>query len=205
MSDILTFLWAVANNWAGYSTGGLVVASIVLWFLWRDKPMPRKLALWLALLFLLMAFYKAWHDQYIENEVGRSAGSLAFVLLSGELNQHGDLADPQLQINFKNLQPRLLKYHVDSLNLTIESHRMDQIFINRGGYIYAGQDGIYRLQYIKDVPLTSEPLKGILDYSITYNIVGSKVDHHTRKKISFELYFSPPLGGKFSTLDEYED
>jgi hypothetical protein len=64
MSDISTFIWAVLDNWAGYSTGGLIIAALALWFIWRDKPMPRKFALWLALLFLLMAFFKSWRDEH---------------------------------------------------------------------------------------------------------------------------------------------
>ena len=65
MSDILTFIWAVINNWAGYSTGGLIVATAAFWAIWRDKPMPRTALLILSGLFLFMAIYKAWHDQKV--------------------------------------------------------------------------------------------------------------------------------------------
>src|ERR1700674_4149454 len=115
MTDIPKFIWAVLNNWAGYSTGGLMVASVALWAVWRDKPTPRNLMLLLSLGFLLAAFYKAWDGQYMENQVGREVGSLAFVSLNGEFNQHGDQADPQLQLALKNIQPRLIETHVKSM------------------------------------------------------------------------------------------
>lgn len=63
MSDFLEFLWAVINSWAGYATGGLVVASAWIFFVWKDKPMPRTIGFVLASLFLLMAFFKAWKLQ----------------------------------------------------------------------------------------------------------------------------------------------
>jgi hypothetical protein len=63
MSDFSEFLWAVINNWAGYATGGLVVATFWLYFVWKDKPMPRAIGFILAGAFLLMAFFKAWREQ----------------------------------------------------------------------------------------------------------------------------------------------
>jgi len=63
LSDIEHFAWDVINNWAGYSTGGLILACVVLWFGVKEKTMPRKVALVLAALFLLMAFFKAWQDK----------------------------------------------------------------------------------------------------------------------------------------------
>jgi hypothetical protein len=63
MSDVLEFAWAVVNNWAGYATGGLVVATFWLFFVWKDKQMPRTLGFTLAGIFLLMAFFKAWKEQ----------------------------------------------------------------------------------------------------------------------------------------------
>lgn len=61
--EILEFLWAVINNWAGYITGGLIVALVSFYFISADKPMPRNIGFVLAALFLFMAFFKAWRDQ----------------------------------------------------------------------------------------------------------------------------------------------
>ena len=69
MADFGTFIWAVINNWAGYLTGGLLVGFFGLWFQWRDRPLPRYIALAIAAVALLLAFYKAWHDQFSENRV----------------------------------------------------------------------------------------------------------------------------------------
>jgi hypothetical protein len=63
MSDLREFLWAVINNWAGYATGGLIVAGSWLYFVWKDKPMPRMAGFILASLFLFMACFKAWVEQ----------------------------------------------------------------------------------------------------------------------------------------------
>jgi hypothetical protein len=63
MRDLFEFVWAVVNNWAGYFTGGMIVATITLYFMWRDKPMGRTIGLTLSALFLFMAFFKAWKEQ----------------------------------------------------------------------------------------------------------------------------------------------
>jgi hypothetical protein len=65
MLDILTWLWAVLNNWAGYLTGGLLIASATFWAIWKDRPVPRTALLILSGLFLVMALYKAWQDKHI--------------------------------------------------------------------------------------------------------------------------------------------
>jgi hypothetical protein len=66
MRDLPRFLWVVINNWAGYATGGLIVATCSLYFLSKDKPMPRIVGFVLSGIFLLLAFYKAWHVQHEE-------------------------------------------------------------------------------------------------------------------------------------------
>jgi hypothetical protein len=63
LSEILEFVWAVINNWAGYATGGLIVATVSFYLVWNDKPMARNVALVLSALFLLMAFFRAWRDK----------------------------------------------------------------------------------------------------------------------------------------------
>lgn len=63
-NHIGSFLWAVCTNWAGYSTEGIIVALVAFWHSLRNKPVSRWLAITLALLFLFVAFLKAWDDQY---------------------------------------------------------------------------------------------------------------------------------------------
>src|SRR5438128_12641043 len=70
ITDIGRFLWAVINNWAGYSTGGIIVAVVALWHLIKNRPVPRKLGIGLAIFFFFLSFFKAWQDQYhIGNEL----------------------------------------------------------------------------------------------------------------------------------------
>jgi hypothetical protein len=64
LKEIETFAWAVINGWAGYATGGVVVATIALWHTLRNSPMSRRVGIVLGIIFLLMAFFKAWQEQY---------------------------------------------------------------------------------------------------------------------------------------------
>jgi|GEM_PF-3922330 len=63
MATLWRFIWAVATNWAGYSTGGLIIAVVWLWSVWKDKPAPRYSLLILAGVFLFFVFFKAWNDE----------------------------------------------------------------------------------------------------------------------------------------------
>jgi hypothetical protein len=65
LRDLVTFLWAVVNNWAGYATGGLIVALIWLRSILQSdwKPSQRLSLGWVAL-FLFLASFQAWRDQH---------------------------------------------------------------------------------------------------------------------------------------------
>src|SRR5436309_8565325 len=63
-SDLFRFLWAVINSWAGYATGGVVVALAGLWSTIFQVSLSRRVAIALALFFLFMAFFNAWRKQY---------------------------------------------------------------------------------------------------------------------------------------------
>jgi hypothetical protein len=63
IGNLVEFLWAVINNWAGYATGGLIVALVWLWSTLKQKPVPRKIGVILAIVFLFVAFFNAWLDQ----------------------------------------------------------------------------------------------------------------------------------------------
>lgn len=87
MRDFFGFLLAVLNNWAGYATGGMIVATIALYFMWKDRPMGRTIGLGLSVLFLFMAFFKAWKDQksLVDNaqkEVQKVIGQLTDLTVS---------------------------------------------------------------------------------------------------------------------------
>jgi hypothetical protein len=70
MEDFLRFLWAVANNWAGYTTGGLVVALLWLWSTLKQVPISRKTSIAVAVMFLIFAFFNAWRGQYLRTKSG---------------------------------------------------------------------------------------------------------------------------------------
>src|ERR1700676_1019692 len=63
LKEIEAFAWAVINGWAGYATGGIIVATIALWHTLRNSPISRRVGIIVAIVFLVMAFVKAWQEQ----------------------------------------------------------------------------------------------------------------------------------------------
>lgn len=65
LHDLLLYGEAVINNWAGYATGGILVALMWLRSVWRPEwKLSRRLGLSLASAFLFFASFQAWRDQY---------------------------------------------------------------------------------------------------------------------------------------------
>jgi|GEM_PF-5473190 len=64
IGEIGKFLWAVINNWAGYTTGGLVVALLWLWSTLRQIQISRKIGIAVALVFLFFAIFNAWREKH---------------------------------------------------------------------------------------------------------------------------------------------
>jgi len=173
---ILQFIWCVLNNRAGYVTGGLLVGAVTFYFMWRDKPAPRNVMFVLCVFALLLAFYKAWDDQYRENQVGRDAGSLFLAALNGDvaINAATHKSDVQLTLVLKNLQPRLVKYRMDTFDLELESTKPSAGFSNdSGGLLYAGQSWELRSPPILGMDMQKACMEGRLTYAMTYNVVGS--------------------------------
>jgi hypothetical protein len=65
VSHIFIFLWDMVNNWAGYATGGLIMALVFLGQTLSNKWQPsRALLKSLCIIFLALAIFKSWDDQY---------------------------------------------------------------------------------------------------------------------------------------------
>jgi len=64
LSDLLSFICAVVNSWAGYATGGVIMALVAFWAMFRQKQVPRSMGIGLAIIFLFFAFFHAWRDQH---------------------------------------------------------------------------------------------------------------------------------------------
>lgn len=62
--EFLSFAWSVFYNWAGFATGGVIVALVWFWSVLKKKPPSQKFGLFLAALFLLFAFFTACREQY---------------------------------------------------------------------------------------------------------------------------------------------
>jgi hypothetical protein len=70
IKDFGVFAWAVVNNWAGYCTGGVIVALLWLWSIIKQQSIPRYVAIGVALAFLLCAFFNAWRTEYRKTHPG---------------------------------------------------------------------------------------------------------------------------------------
>jgi len=64
--DLFEFSISVVNSWAGYATGGVIVACLGLWSVLRNQQMPRAVAIGIAIFFLFAAFFNAWRVQHRE-------------------------------------------------------------------------------------------------------------------------------------------
>ncbi|MDB6110582.1 MAG: hypothetical protein JWR69_2332 [Pedosphaera sp.] len=119
--DILAWLQAVLNNWAGYSTGGLVVAVIGFWQVCADKPMLRGTGLALSGLFLIMASFKAWKELLDKNRELH----LNFQTLSSKAEQEATKSERQKLINdalglyLRDIESRILHLKL------MESYKFD--------------------------------------------------------------------------------
>jgi len=175
MAEFLTFLAAVLDHWVAWGTGSaIVLVMAVLDALHRWTP-PRTLYVAFLALGLFISCYQAWRDQYRENIVAREVGSLAFVDLGGDFNRDGHIANPQLQINLRNIRSGLIKYQMDSMKIAMESREVPPPAPNLGGYVYGGQTTTFRANTLMGLELSHEPISGTLEYALTYWFVGSKI------------------------------
>jgi len=59
LSDLLSFICAVVNSWAGYATGGVIMALVAFWAMFRQKQVPRSMGLGLpSFFFSLRSFMR---------------------------------------------------------------------------------------------------------------------------------------------------
>jgi MFS superfamily sulfate permease-like transporter len=64
IKELGEFLWAVINNWAGYATGGVIVAILWLWSTYFQKSVSKRWGIALAIFFLTIAVFNAWREQH---------------------------------------------------------------------------------------------------------------------------------------------
>jgi hypothetical protein len=65
LRDLFEFTLAVVNSWAGYATGGVVVALLWLWSTLRNEQIPKRIGVAVAIFFLFAAFFNAWRIQHL--------------------------------------------------------------------------------------------------------------------------------------------
>jgi hypothetical protein len=210
LSEIWTFVWAVFFNWAGLSTGGVVVASFGLWQLLRKHELPRevsrRIGIGLALLFLFFALFNAWRDQYKENQSSRNAGTFVFQSISQTRYRPGvdNDGNVQLWMNFLSTQDKLLTYNIDSFSL--KSGAFDSAnakVVNRGGYAYPKMFASYAAAFLPEQDVSAQ-VGGTLEYKVSYHVEGSKVTHHTEKSMNFDCFYGQPAC-RYQIRSEHED
>lgn len=86
LGHFMRFLWEVVNNWAGYATGGLILATLGFRYAWKDKQIPSRVTLWLSPVFLVMALFKAWDEQYskVIGQIASLESSTAMPVFAGD-------------------------------------------------------------------------------------------------------------------------
>ena len=60
--SIWEFVKAVTDDWATLTTGGAMVALLVVWERFR-RPVPRKLYAAIVICAVIVAFYQTWVDE----------------------------------------------------------------------------------------------------------------------------------------------
>jgi hypothetical protein len=70
--EIWQFIVAVLHYWADWSTGGLLVMSIAIWRLLRDKDFRKKTGIAMFSFFLFLGLFSAWEDQKQKKESSES-------------------------------------------------------------------------------------------------------------------------------------
>jgi hypothetical protein len=156
---------------------------------------------------LLVSSFLAWQDQYQENQAARDAGALPFLDVRVNMfqpNESDKKGTAIVYIEFQNIRDRLIEYHVDKFEVSLDSVQPVGSPTNYGGYVYATKQGAYGSPPIPVADVLKDTFSGAIDYSITYHAIGSKVEHHTRKSLTFMAYRSSKIV-PVSFISEHED
>jgi hypothetical protein len=118
------FSWEVFNNWAGYFTGGGIMAVITFWHSWREQQIRRKLLIGLTIFFFALGSYKAWEEQYEKAEIaGINSDNSRHVAARYE-TRFNDLSDSLLTASNKPPTGSLQKFS----NFTFNNNAIGAIF-----------------------------------------------------------------------------
>jgi hypothetical protein len=95
LRDLLEFCWTVLNSWAGYTTGGIIVALVWLWSTISTTPPSRPAGIGLAIFFLIMAFFNAWRKLFhrllvLQAEITNRDNRTASILIVSHFASKGE-------------------------------------------------------------------------------------------------------------------
>jgi hypothetical protein len=207
LEGIGAYMQSLLNHWIAWGTGSFIVLALYAIdtvYGWRiPKPL---FVVFLAIAFSISGF-QAWQEQYRENEASRMAGSLSFTgLQMGIAKEEGTKKGAlEIDLNLKNLQNRLIEYHMDSFEFTVGDKNASSNFVNKGGYVYANSPTTFRSSLIPVDDTSQLVFTGTLKYAINYHVVGSKEIHHSSKSINFSFYTSPAGRLQHLFTAEHED
>jgi hypothetical protein len=92
---------------------------------------------------------------------------------------------------------------MDTLDLEIESVKPSMGLTNDGrGLLYSDQSLEFTLPPALGVDIKKAQPEGTLTYSVSYNVIGSKVRHHSSKTLRLTIL---PKGLHLQVIDEHED
>lgn len=198
------FLLAVLSHWVALMSG---VASIALGFLQtvRKKASPYVLYV-VAAMCVFFAAFQAWQDQYRENEASRSSGLFPLTQIVQTRYKYNDPNEGTIQLSlyFSNGAGRLLDYRFDDLDIESQGKKGDSSrFVNRGGYAYPNQPATF---LVTEYPMQNldAPFGATLSYKVTYYVDGTKMFHHTSKRLGITCFQGQPAC-RYLVLEEHED
>src|ERR1043166_4748398 len=109
ISHVFPFLWAVINNWAIWATGGLVMGGIFLWQTFSKKGEVSKWVLKACcLLFLAVAIFQAWDEQYISAATNQKLLDDKSPKLDGFISQTAIVNEPGTTNSLVFIEPTII-------------------------------------------------------------------------------------------------
>jgi|ERR1700694_3734644 len=192
--QILEFLLAVVNNWAGYTTGGVIVAAVWLWLTLKQKSITRKWGMILTGLFLFLAVFTAWREQYLKTHPGIIM-EMDEVIVADNIPHSAALIMVTASVANRS-DPTILDSWVLEISVPGEPRTIEQtpVYLDpRATIRFAGMSGIpdfkmdagdvlYNKTLPQPLPLGSK-VTGILEFEIK----GSSKDRISKKGTVFTL------------------
>jgi hypothetical protein len=197
LHEMWLFIWAVVNNWAGYCTGGVIVAFLGLWTTVKQVLLPKKVWLGFTLVFLFFAIFNAWRDQYVKTQPG-----LFLQVQMGEIAEFTDNSGVgvflQVAVDNRGLQTSAMgwRLHIKPPNgddIEFPARLIGDKPVKVQGYSFSPDDALY-LKTLAPIPTGAE-ISGILVFALP----NEKPDEYRKKGAVLTLTCTDAYGNEIKT------